>query len=202
MSVPAKIVKRLRDPAQTDLQPRDADPRYQRVRDELTALEKRRAESEKRRKIAQARNRGQQPTRSLSDRALSLVNGGQISSLPPASELEAADEELRILSGAIVQKREELAAVAAELSFEACQKFSTQNAEALRAALQAATELHQALEFCRLIRGRLIGMGYGINDSALPTHWFPAAAVLGDPDRVGMTPANKFKQWLKDRGIL
>ena len=202
MSVPARIMKRLKDPAQVDLQPLEADPRYQRLRAELTALEKRYAESEKRRNLALARARGQQSTRPVVERAKALVSGGQIVSLPPAGEREAADEELSILTVAIVTRRQELAQLAEQISAEVCQRFAAQNAESLRAALEAATALHQALEVGRTIRGRLIGAGYTLNAAALPTHLFPAAAVLGDPDRVGLTPAALFKHWLADNGII
>jgi hypothetical protein len=202
MSTPARIMKRLRDPAQVDLQRLEADPRIQAEREKLTALEKRYAESEKRRKVALARGRGQQPTRSNVDRAKALVSGGQIVSLPPAGERDAADEELAILTTAIVHKREELAQLAGQISAETCQRFAAQNAEGLRAALEAVTALHQALEVGRVIRGRLVGAGYTINAAALPTHLFPAAAVLGDPDRVGMTPSALFKTWLVEQGII
>lgn len=202
MSVPAKIMKRLKDPAQIELQPLEADPRYQRAREELVALESRYRDSERRRDIALARARGQQPTRSALDRAKALVDGGQVIILPPAAELEASDEELFLLTGAIVRKREQLAEIAAEASFEVCQRFAAQNAEALRAALDAATALFYALEAARLIRGRIVGAGFSINESALPIHNFPVAAAVGDPDRVGMTAAALFKQWLQEKGII
>ncbi|HVW69193.1 MAG TPA: hypothetical protein VHB68_09470 [Steroidobacteraceae bacterium] len=196
------MTKRLRDPTTIDLQPLEADPRHQTIRAELTALETRYREALQRLAVAQARARGQQPTRSVLDRAKALVAGGQIISLAPGAEIEAATDEMSVLAVAIVQKREQLSALAAEISFEVCQRFAVQNAEALRAALDAVTALHQALEVGRTIRGQLIGAGYSLNDAALPTNMFPAAAVLGDPERVGMTPAALFKHWLADRGII
>lgn len=199
MSVPAK---RLRDPAQVDLQPLEADPRYRQVRDELTALEKRHAESEQRRKVANARARGQQPNRSLAERAKALVSGGQVVSASPAGEIEAATEEMSILTNAIVRKRMELASMREEISAVVCERFADQNAEALRAALSAATALHLALEVGRTIRGRIVGSGYMINETKLAVHYFPAAAALGDPDRAGLTAASLFKDWLRTRGII
>lgn len=199
------MTRRLRDPAQTDLAPLEQDSRYSKVREELTALEKRYAESEKRLQVAKARGRGQAPTRTLAERATALLKGGTIVSLPPASEAEAASEELDILAKAIVTKREQLAALASEISFEVCQRFAAQNAEALRAALQAVTDLYQALEVTRVIRGRLIGAGYQLNESAIAVPRFISADVfsaLGDPERHSNTPAGRFRDWLSERGII
>ena len=192
----------LRDPAQVPLATLAEQPKYQALRAELAAIEQRLGLAEQRRKVALARARGQQPTRSAAQRAEDLVAGGTVMVLSPAAELEAAEEELGILHKARIAKNEQLQALAGELSAEACKQFAAQHAEALRAAAAAATALHDSLEVARVIRGRLIGAGYQLNEAAMPVHMFPAAAALGDPERVGMTPAAQFKSWLTDKGIL
>ncbi|HJS88697.1 MAG TPA: hypothetical protein VJ738_01890 [Steroidobacteraceae bacterium] len=199
---PKQMARRLRDPTHIDLQPLEQDPRYIKVRQELDAIKARIELSERRRKIAEARNRGAQPTRSVESRAQDLVAGGQVVVLPPAAELEAADEELLILHKARCSKNEELDRVRSEISFEICQQFAPLNADAMRHALDAAAALFQALEAARVIRGRLIGAGYQVNETALPVHHFPAAAALGDPDRGGATPAGMFKAWMRDKGLI
>lgn len=192
----------MRDPAEVRLQPLAADPRYQEAAAELAALERRLEEAEKRERVARARLQGAQPTRSKLDRARDLVAGGTVIASTPPAELEAAEEEQHILRAAIAAHRDKLQQLASELSHAACTQFAALNAEALRAALEAATALHHALEAARVIRARLIAGGYSLNEAALPLNYFPAAAVLGDPDRVGLTPAALFKQWLRDKGIL
>ena len=197
-----RAVAPLRDPAMIELKPLAADPRYAKEVETLAALEKRFAQSEQRKRVAEARLRGQQPTSSLTDRAKALVAGGQIVNLPADAELAAAEEERRVLNAAIIAQREKLAAVASEISHEVCGRFATANAEALRNALAAVTDLWQALEVGRVIRGRLIGAGYSISEAALPIEQFPAGAALGDPERVGLTPSALFKQRLAAAGVI
>jgi hypothetical protein len=192
----------LRDPAETELPKLADDPRYKAVANELAALETRFDQAKRREDVAKARRRGQQPTRSIAARAKDLLAGGTIIGSSPESELEAAFEEQLVLRKAIDKTREALERIAGEISFDVCKQFASLNAEALRNALEAATGLHEALEVTRVIRARLIAAGYQPNEAALPTHWFPAGAALGDPARVGMTPAAIFKQWLIERGIL
>jgi hypothetical protein len=192
----------LKDPSEVELERIDQDPRYKAVAAEYGAIEARLAEAERRQRIAQARSRGQQSTTSFLDRAAALISGGQVIAATPRAELEASGEEIEILYRALGAKREELDTVGGEISFEACSRFAPMNAAALVNALEAATELHQALEVARVIRARLITGGYQLNATALPTHWFPTGAAVGDPDRVGQTPAAMFKTWLRDNGII
>lgn len=202
MATPVRqMTRRLRDPAQVDLAPLEQHPRFRAMREELSAIERRIAEAEHRQAVARARARGQQPTRPVEQRAEDLVGGGRVVVMPPAAESEAAEEELRILHAARCAKNEQLQALRSEISFEACRRFAPAHAEALRAALDASRQLHEALEVARTIRGRLAGAGYGLNDAALPVHMFPAGAAVGDPERFG-TPAARFKSWLRERGII
>jgi hypothetical protein len=195
-------LKNLRDPAEMKLERLDAHPRYQAAQTELAALEHRFQEAQQRERVALARRRGQQSTTNPADRARALLAGGTVASSSPAAELEAAEEEQLILKKAIFAAREKLNAIAGELSFEACKRFAEANADALRNALEAATQLHGALEVARVIRARLIGAGYEINTAAIAVHMFPAGAALGDPDRAGQSPAATFKTWLSEKGII
>jgi hypothetical protein len=192
----------LRDPLEMTLPRIEENPRYAAVAAEISAIQARMKQAEQRERVAGARQRGQQPTRSLVERAADLLKGGTVVSSEPTGELEAAQQEQFILRKAEFAARDRLDAVVGELSHEACLKFAGLNADALRAALAAATDLHLSLEVARLIRGKLLGSGYWINDAALPTHMFPVAAAVGDPNRVGASPAALFKQWLRDRGVI
>jgi hypothetical protein len=116
----------------------------------------------------------------------------------------AAAEEQSVLRAAIIAKREELAALVSELSFEVCCRFAEESAAAYRQVLEAATALHAGLEYQRVLRARLVAAGYQLSDRALPQHVFPEAARLGDPNMFGSgtNPAASFRQWLITRGII
>lgn len=196
-------LKPLRDPTEIELPPMLVDhPQYRPVAAEFEALQARLKEAERREKIADARASGQQPTKSIAERAKALVSGGSVIASSPAAEKAAAIEEQNLLSQAIQAKREELDALAGKISFEIERRFAPMSAEAKRNALEHAKGLHESLEVDRKIDGLLIGRGYSLNDAARPRHLFPDGAKLGDPDRVGMTPAALFKQWLHDKGII
>ncbi|MGH9641371.1 MAG: hypothetical protein ACRD3Q_02995 [Terriglobales bacterium] len=198
----ARMKPRLLDPAEVELPPLAADRRYAAKFEELQRIEERIRQAERRELIARARRSGQQPTASALERAQALLGGGQISTSSPAAELGAALEERSVLQAAKLSKHAELDELRGAISGEVCARFATLHADALRAALAAATQLHQALEAGRVIRGKLIAGGYAISESQLPVHLFPDGAVLGDPERVGMTPAARFKAWLEAKGII
>ena len=133
-------LKNLRDPAEVTIPPMQANPKYLAAQAEIVALEARFAESVRRERVADARRRGQKPTRGILDRARDLVAGGSVLSSDPQSETAAAFEEQLILRKAINEKREQLAAVCGEISFEICKRFAEANADALRNALAAGDE--------------------------------------------------------------
>jgi hypothetical protein len=161
-------LKNLRDPADMPLPKLDDDARYRAAAEELAALDRRFAEAEQRERVAKARQRGQQPSRPLLDRAKDLLAGGRIVNSSPADELDAAFEEQLILRKAINEKREKLTALRGELSFAVCKKFALLNADALRNAFEATVALFEALEANRVLRGRLIGSGYTIEAGRSP----------------------------------
>jgi hypothetical protein len=109
-----------------------------------------------------------------------------------------------VLHRAIVGKREEIAALVAELSREVCSRFAAESAAAYRQVLEAVTALHAGLEYQRVLRARLIAAGYELNDSALPMHQFVQAAALGDPNVhvSGNNPAASFRDWCIQRGVI
>jgi hypothetical protein len=211
--------KPVKDPTEIELTPLAQHPRYVAALKDLRELEQRLAQAEQRQRVAEARRRGQKPTASLADRAKALVAGGHVPAGDPGDEIGAALEERNILHPAIVTKREELQTLAAELSFEVCKEFAPHAADALRAALAAADQLFAALEAGRVLRGRIIGAGFSINENALPVHPFSEAAVLGDSRLNGIpgsvingvvvpgqslshTPAFRFRCWLRSKGII
>lgn len=191
----------LKDPAEVPLEPLHSHPRYQVAVAEIAAVEKRIRASEHRREVALARGRGQSATTTMRARAEALLKGGAVMVLPPASEVEAAEEELRVLHADRLAKNEKLDALRSELEFEACKSFHAINEDAVLGADMAADWLHQTLEVQRVIHARLVAAGYRINEHALPMNVFPAAAAVGDPNRTD-TPAWRFRQWLRDKGII
>lgn len=191
----------LKDPAEVPLEPLHSHPRYKAAAAELAVIEERIRSSERRREVALARGRGQSPTTTAIARAEALLKGGSVMVLPPATELEAADEELRVLHAARLAKNEALDALRSELDFEAGKKFEAIAVAAYINADQLADEMHRTLEVPRVICARLIAAGYRVNEAALPVHMFPAAAAVSDPSRTD-TPAWRFRQWLVEKGIL
>ncbi len=198
-----QMAKQLRNPAIIELTPLTEHPRMRPLLDREAANNKRTAQATHREKVALARLRGDaRPSRPAEMRAADLEAGGSVTILPPDAELAAAREELTILNAGRIDILQQIERLKSELSFEACQQFAPMNADALRQALDSATSLFQALEAARVIRGRLLGAGYQLNETALPVHQFPAGAALGDPERRSLTPAGMFRDWLAERGII
>lgn len=202
MSVPAKKVTKLRDPAQVELQPINQHPRMRELLDRQARLRTRTEQAENRQKTAVARIRGTAQTlRPPEMRAADLVAGGSVQIHPAEAELIAAQEELEILNAGRLKILEDIETVKGELSRETCRQFASVNAEGLRQALSAVEALHEALESLRVMRGKLMGAGFSINETELPINVFPHGAALGDPNRAG-TPAYSFKVWLKQKKII
>jgi hypothetical protein len=197
-----KLPPPLRDPAEINLPKLADDPRYKALVADQTALERRYAEAEQRRKVAEARRRGQKATRSDVERAKALVAGGSVPATSPDAEIIAAQEELVVLRTAIFVKHEEIAALVSEMSYNVNKRLAPLNAGCLRQTLAAVESLHQALEAARVLRVRIIDAGYEVHHAVLQVHVFQAGAALGDPDRIGLTPAALFKTWLIQQGIV
>src|SRR6516164_1388775 len=102
----------------------DQDPGYKSALAELTALERRLAETQQRRNRAKARLRGAKAAGSPLERAKKLLAAGQIGALDPLDDVKAADEEeFQILLPAIRQATTKLDEVAGDLSFAASEKM-------------------------------------------------------------------------------
>jgi hypothetical protein len=195
--------KPIRDPAEVPVQKLTDFPKHRAVAAEYAAIEARIREAVKRQRVGAARNRGQQSTISILDRAKALIAGGQVIASSPSAEVEAATEEIEILLRARSAKGEELAAVAGEIFPQACSPLVEINADGYRMVLDGLTLISEGLNVGRVVRSRLIIAGHTtLNDVYLPTHQFPAAAALGSPDDVGRAPAWFFKQWLIEKGII
>lgn len=195
------MTRKLRDPAQIELQPLEHDPRYRKASEELVDIEKRFAKSEDRIRLAKAKSRGQSPTRPILERARDLLAGGEIVELPTAGEISSAQEELSILNAARLAKYEELQRISGEISEEVCRRFAPTMEDSLRATLEALTALHSALEVQRVIYGRIMGGGYVINEFALPLAVFGAFGGPGDPEAHSNTPAGRFRDLLREKGL-
>ncbi len=192
--------KAIRDPAEIPLQPLSANPRFNAAVEKLAAINARIAAAQKRRRVAEARSRGQNSTTPLADRAAALLKGGQVQVLPPSAEIEAAEEEERILITARIAAEDELRQVRGEESYKANKLFASLSADAHRLILDGAEVQTQGKRVLAEISGRLAALGYELNEHALPMNYGPTIA-LGDPDRAG-TAWGLFKQWLRDRGII
>jgi hypothetical protein len=202
MAVTKMKLPPLRDPAEIPLAKLTDDPKYKAAAADLAAMERRYAEAERRMKIAQARRSGQKPTQSIVDRAKALVAGGTVSASSPEDEMVAAQDELDTLRKGIFDQRGVIAALVSELSYNINRRLAPLNADCLRQVMAAVESLHQALEAARVLRVRIIDAGYEVRHDVLKVHIFPAGAALGDPDRVGLTPAALLKTWLTEQGIV
>lgn len=200
-AVSMKLPRLLKDPAEFDLQKLDQDPRYIAKCEELAAIERRIAESEHRARVGKARQRGQQPTVSVLERAEALVAGGRVQNMSPGAEIDAAHEELHALHAARLHKTEELEALRGEISFEICESFRPDAENALRNALEACEQLHRALWAGAVLRGRIQGAGYQLLDGVLPVHQLPLGQQLGNPRQSG-TPAGQFRDFLISKGVI
>ncbi len=184
-----------------DLLPLASVPDYVEGRKEVRAREQRRETAERRLAIAKAQVRGQSSTTPVEDQVEKLLAGGRVSALFPPNEVAAATTEIEILTQGIFAAKARLEEIRGELSFAVCARFRKEHDANMRAAFSAATELFNALERNRVLRGRIEGAGYQLLDGAMPIHIFPAATLLGDP-KVSNYPAGQFGTWLEERGII
>jgi len=148
----------------------DRDPTYAAAVAELTALEQRLAQTERRRQTAKARLRGAKPPGTPLQRAKQLLAGGQIGAVDPLDDLKAADEEeFQILRPALIEAHARLDEVHCNLSLAACEKLRPHYTVALRAALQAMTDLAAALDAASAVRAQLRAAGYTPLETILPS---------------------------------
>ena len=180
----------------------DQDPGYKSALAELTALERRLAETQQRRNRAKARLRGAKAAGSPLERAKKLLAAGQIGALDPLDDVKAADEEeFQILLPAIRQATTKLDEVAGDLSFAASEKMRPVYIAAVKAALGACSELAVALDMLGGIRARLRELGYVPAEGILPSGVPQAATVLGSPDATS-SQAAFWREHLRRHGVI
>jgi hypothetical protein len=194
--------KRLPDPAELKIEPIGNDATYQAALAELQALEKGLAQSEKRRQGGLARLRGTKSPRSAVELARDLLRGGEVGANDPADDVRAADEERQILIHAIISATQQLDEIHAELSYRTCLKLRSEYAATLAAALDAMTNLANALDAAVGIRARLRDAGYAPLSTVLPDIVPQAARHLGSPENVGASQSWFFKKALQEAGLL
>lgn len=186
-----------------DLARIDQDPAYKSALAELTALERRLAETEQRRQRAKARLRGAKPAGSPLERARKLLQGGQIGAVDPADDVNAAnEEEFSILRPALRAATAELDEIAGNLSFAASEKLQPHYVAAVKAALQAMTDLAVALDTLSAVRARLRERGYTPSEGILPSGVPRAAIALGSPDAVGSSQAWFWRDHMQRHGLI
>jgi hypothetical protein len=189
---------KLPDPAGLAISPIGEAPEYTAALAELTALEKRLAETEKRRQRAVARLRGTKSPRNPLDRARDLLAGGQVGAVDPSDDIKACDEEtFSILRPAIGAAAARLDEVHKELSYNINARLKPQYAAAVRAALDAISALLAAFESAAAIRARVREAGYTPLEHVVP----PAVTALGDPNFSG-SQAWFFRNYWENRGLL
>ena len=162
------------------IEPITRDPQYAQRITELTNLEKRRAETHKRRARALALKRGVPAGRSSVERALDLVKGGIVPSLDPDREIQACDEEEFILRKAIVELSQQIDDLRGDLSLTVCRRIQSEHTAHLRAAVKAIEDLNAAFRAAAEIRAKVRDAGFTSLGAVLPDGMPPAVLALGD----------------------
>jgi hypothetical protein len=181
----------------------DTDPAYKSALAELTALENRLAETQARRQRAKARLRGAKPAGTPLERAKKLLAGGQIGASDPGADIRASDEEeWSVLLPAIREQTARLDQVASDLSLAASEKMRPAYIAAVKAALQAMSDLAAALDTLGAVRARLRELGYSPAEGILPSGVPQAATALGSPDATGASQAAIWREHLQRHGLI
>jgi hypothetical protein len=181
----------------------DQHPAYKAAVDELQRLETRLAQTETRRTRAKNRLLGAKPAESPLERARELLRGGIIEGVDPKGDLVAAEaEEMEVLRPAIRAATAELDAVAADLSFAASEKVRPHYTAAVKAALQAMTDLAAALDTLGAVRAHLRERGYTPSEGILPSGVPHSAILLGSPAAIGNSQAWVWQDLMRRHGLV
>jgi hypothetical protein len=172
-------------------------PEYADVLADLQGLERLHAEKEFEKKRILARARGQKVNRTAVERAKDLLAGGRISPTPPGPAVEALDQELDILRGAIIEKTRALDEIARDLAYAESEKVKLQFNEAMRNALAAMEQLSSAFGSAAALADQLRRAGYRPSAVLLPDLTPIAARALGDPESQ-VSEAYKFRRDLEE----
>jgi hypothetical protein len=185
-----------------DIPPIRENAAYVAAEAELLALEKRFAETERRRKSALALARGAKSGRSVAERAADLVRGGRVQKPNTADELAAIEEETQILRSAITEATEKLDKISVDLSFEISQKHKALYDQAMVASLRAMEDLAAAVGAAAGLIGRLRDAGYRTSSVVFPDIIPAGAMALGNPAHSGFSQSWRFKRALEEMGIV
>jgi hypothetical protein len=177
--------------AMAKIDPITANPRYATAVADLTKLEKRLAETRKRRERALALKRGVPAGRTKVERAKDLVAGAFVPAIDPDKELLACDEEDAVLRGAIVQKAQQIEEMRGNLSEIVCRRFDSEHTAALRAAIKAIQEMGTAFRVAAELRVRIRDAGYAPLETFLPGGMPPFVLTVGD----GNGDGRQIDQW-------
>ena len=132
-----------------------------------------------------------------------MLAGGQIAAADPVDDLKAADEEeFTILRPALVEAHARLDQVHGDLSLAASEKMRPHYVAAVKAALQAMTDLAAALDTLGAVRAKLRECGYTPSEGILPSGLPQAATALSAPDAVGASQAWYWKDHLARHGLI
>jgi hypothetical protein len=161
----------------------------------IRALESRLAQTRLRRERARRPRDVAATTKPALERAELLAAGGTIPSAPPASEIDAADQEEKILRDGLIALAAEREEIVSRLNYEASLAFRTRHIASLRRLDAALGNAHSALADLHEIAGELAAAGYSPSVTVLPANVPAALYKLGDPaDSRG--EAWRFRQWL------
>ncbi len=191
--------RRLRDPAAgPDLVPLTDQPAYAALARELAALTERTRRTAERRDRARAlakRSASATTVDTLRVWAGQLAAGGLVPAHDPEEELKACATEDAILDAAIGELTTRMAALAAELSIEACRLFREQHVEALRAMHAGMMQVASAAVALHEIDVKLRVSGYEPHTMVLPAKLPRSVLLIGQPGNFGSDVAT-FGRWL------
>ena len=170
---------RLIGDAMAKLERIDRDPQYAALVAELTQLERRLAETRRRRERALALKRGVGSGRTAMERAADLVKGGIVPSLDPDAEILACDEEAFILRNAIVAKSQKIEKLLGNLSEIICRRLESEHTAALRAAVKSIRDANASFRAAAEVRAKVRDAGYQPLGAILPDGMPPAILALG-----------------------
>ena len=164
----------------TKITPIDQNPEFAALTAKLGGMEKRLAETRKRRARAEALRRGAKSGRNALERALDLTNGGSIPATTPEAELIAADQEEAALRAGVIELSQQLESLRGDLSLAVCHRVEPEHTALLRKALAAIRDMNQAFRDAAALRARVRDLGYVSFSPILPDGVPPCALGFGD----------------------
>jgi len=187
---------RVASPPEPGLTPLAEQPEIAAIDARIRALENRLAQTRLRRERARRPREVAKITTPALQRAETLAAGGTIPSIQPGSEIEAADQEEKILRDGLVALATEREEIVSRLNYEASLGFRVRHVASIRRLDAALGDAHNALADLHAIAAELAAAGYSPSVTVLPANVPAALYRLGDPsDSRG--EAWRFRQWLQ-----